>query len=59
MHHREGARQVGDEDEARLERGDEQRVPSFVFERELVPELADADVELLAREVDVVDARVD
>jgi hypothetical protein len=56
---RERAREVGHEDEARLERGDEQRVSSLVLVRELVPELAYADVDFLAREVDVADPRVD
>jgi hypothetical protein len=56
---RERAREVGDEEEARLERGDEQRVPSLVLERQLASELTYATVELLAREVDLADPRVD
>ena len=55
----ESAREVGDEDEARLERRDEQRVSPLVLARERVAELTHARVELLTREVDVADARVD
>jgi hypothetical protein len=56
---RDGTREVGDEEEAGLERCDEQRVPSLVLERQLAAELTDARVELLAGEVDLADARVD
>ena len=38
---RERAGQVGNEDDARLERGDEQRLPVFVVARDVAPELAD------------------
>jgi hypothetical protein len=38
---RQGARQVRDEDDARLERRDEQRFPPFVVTGDLTPELAD------------------
>ncbi len=59
MRDRERAGEVRDEDEARLERCDEQWVPPLVVEGELVSELANAGGDLLAREVDVADARVD
>ena len=54
----ESPREVGDEDEARLERRDEQRVTPLVLARQRVAELAHARVELLTREVDVADAGV-
>ena len=37
----ERPRQVGDEDDARFERCDEQRLPTFVVTGDLAPELAD------------------
>ena len=52
-------REIGDEDEARLERRDEQRVSPLVLARERVAELANTRVELLTREVDIADADVD
>ena len=55
----ESPREVGDEDEARLERRDEQRVTPLVFTRQRVAELAHTRIELLTREVDVADAGVD
>jgi len=56
---RQRAREVGDEDEARLERRDEERISTLVLERELVSELAYASLDFLAREVDVADPRID
>jgi hypothetical protein len=53
---RQRAGEVGQEDEARLERCDEERRLAFVVAREVGAELADARVELLAPEVDVADA---
>jgi hypothetical protein len=55
---RDGQRagEVGQEDEARLERCDEERRLAFVVTGEVGAELADARVELLAPEVDVADA---
>ena len=52
----QGAREVGDEDEARLQRRDQQRLAAFVVARELTPELADACLQLLTREVDLAEA---
>jgi hypothetical protein len=55
----DGSREVGDEDEARLERCDEQRVASLVLEGELDSKLAYAAFDLLTTEVDGADATVD
>ena len=51
------ARQIGNEDDARLERRDEQRLPPFVVTGDLAPELADTRPKLLAREVDLPEPR--
>jgi hypothetical protein len=51
------AREVGDEDDARLERRDEQRLAAVVVPRELLAELADARAQLLPREVDGAETR--
>jgi hypothetical protein len=48
--------EVGDEDEARLERGDEQRLAAVVVLCELASELADARPQLLPGEVDLAEA---
>jgi len=53
----ERTRQVADEDEARLQRRDEQWLPSGVVLCNLAAELADACLQLLAGEVDVAEAR--
>jgi hypothetical protein len=52
----ERAREVGDEDEARLQRRDEQRLEPVVVARELLPELADACLQLPPGEVDLTEA---
>jgi hypothetical protein len=52
---RDRSREVGDEDEARLQRRDEQRLAAVVVANDLAPELADARRQLLAREVDLAD----
>jgi hypothetical protein len=54
---RQGAGQVRDEDDARFERRDEQRLPIFVVTGDLAPELADTRPQLLAREVDLPEPR--
>jgi hypothetical protein len=54
----QGAREVGDEDDARLERGDEQRLAALVVAGDLTPELGDARSQLLAREVDLPELRL-
>jgi hypothetical protein len=50
-------REVGDEDEARLQRCDEQRLTPVVVPPDLAAELGDARLQLLAREVDLAEAR--
>jgi hypothetical protein len=52
----QGPGEVGDEDEARLQRRDQQRLPAVVVARDLAPELADARLELLPGEVDLAEA---
>jgi hypothetical protein len=52
---RDRPREVGDEDDARLERRDEQRLTALVVVGDLAAELADARGKLLAREVDLPD----
>jgi hypothetical protein len=54
---RQGAGQIRDEDDARLERRDEQRLSPFVVTRDLAPELADTRPQLLAREIDLPESR--
>jgi hypothetical protein len=49
-------RQVGDEDEARLQRRYEQRLAAVVVACELATELEDARLQLLPREVDLAEA---
>jgi hypothetical protein len=51
------AREIRDEDEAGLQRRDEQRFESVVVARDVAAELADACLQLLAREVDLAEAR--
>ncbi len=53
----ERAREVGDEDDARLERRYEERLAAVVVARELMAELADTRAQLLPREVDGAEAR--
>jgi hypothetical protein len=50
--YRDRAREVGQEDEARLQQRDEQQVAADVLARDLRAELADAGLELLRREED-------
>jgi hypothetical protein len=52
----ERAREVGQENEARLERRNEQRVRGGVVASDLRAQLGDAASDLLAREVDLADA---
>jgi hypothetical protein len=54
---RQCAGQVRDEDDARLERCDEEWLPPFIVTRDLAPELADTRPQLLAREVDLPEPR--
>jgi hypothetical protein len=55
---RRRAREVGEEDEARLQRADENRLASFVVARDLGAELTDPRGELIRREIDLADPRV-
>jgi hypothetical protein len=52
---RDRAREVGEEDEARLQWSDEERLAALVVARALLPELPDARRQLLAGEVDLAD----
>ena len=55
MRDRDRSRQVGDEDEARLQRRDEQRFAAVVVADDVAAELANACGQLLVREVDLAD----
>jgi hypothetical protein len=55
---RHRTREVGEEDDARLEGGDEQRLPRVVVGGDLRAELADARRQLAFGEVDASDALV-
>jgi hypothetical protein len=55
---RQRAREVGEEDDARLQRSYEQRLASGVVGGDLGAELADADAQLGGGEVDLADALV-
>jgi hypothetical protein len=50
------ARQVGEEDDARLQRRDQQRLAAVVVANDLAAELADAGADFLPCEVDLADA---
>jgi hypothetical protein len=56
---RDRAREVGQEDEARLQQRDQEQVAALVLARDLGAELADARLQLLGREEDVADPAVD
>jgi hypothetical protein len=55
---RDGTREVGQEDEARLQQRDEQQVAAGVVARDVGAELADARLQLLGREKDFAYSRV-
>jgi hypothetical protein len=55
---RDRAREVGQEDEARLQQRDEQQVAAGVLAGDLRAELADARLQLLGREKDIADAGI-
>ena len=55
---RNGAREIGEEDEAALQRGDEERLCAVVVRRDLTPALVDAGADLLRAEIDLADAAV-
>jgi hypothetical protein len=54
----QGAREIGDEDKRRLERGDEDGLEAVVVGGDLLPELLDPGPDLLPREVDLTDPRI-
>jgi hypothetical protein len=58
VHDRKRAREVGEEDEARLQRADEQRLEALVVVRDLGTQLVDAGGDLDGGEVDLADARI-
>ena len=53
MRNRQRPREIGEEDDARLERSDEQRLSAGIGNRQLPAELVDATADLLAGEVDL------
>jgi hypothetical protein len=55
VHHRHRAGEIGEEDEARFERADEQRLAALVVAGDLRAELPDARGQLVCREVDLPD----
>jgi hypothetical protein len=55
---RDRAREVGEEDEARLQQRDEQQVAVLVVARDLRAQLLDAAAQLVGAEEDLADARV-
>ena len=57
MRDRQRAGEIGEEDDARLEGRDKERIPPLVRGRELFAELADAAGDLLAGEVDLARIR--
>jgi hypothetical protein len=56
---RHRARQIGEEDEARFQRADEDRLEAAVVAGDFGAELADTRTEVLRREVDVADPRIE
>jgi hypothetical protein len=59
VHDRNRAREIGDEDDRRRQRGDEDRLEAFVVGGNLRAELLDPSLDLLTREVDLADSLVD
>jgi hypothetical protein len=55
---RDGAREVGQEDEARLQQRDEQQVAAGVVAGDVRAELTDARLQLLGREKDLAYTRI-
>jgi hypothetical protein len=58
MGDRDGAREIGDEDEARLQQPDEERVAAGVVLGDLRAELGDASGDLLGGKVELADRRI-
>jgi hypothetical protein len=59
VHDRERARQVGEEDEARLQTADQDRLAARVVLADLLAELLDARTDLVGGEVDLADPSVE
>jgi hypothetical protein len=55
---RQHAREIGDKDDRRLQRGNEDRLAALVVGGDLGAELGDPRLDLLLREVDLADLRV-
>jgi hypothetical protein len=56
---RQSPREVGDEDDGRFQRRDQDRLEAFVIGSDLRAQLLDAGLDLLPCEVDLADALVD
>jgi hypothetical protein len=54
----QGPREIGDEDERRLQRGDENRLQAFVVGGDLRAQLLDTGLNLLGGEIDLADPRI-
>jgi hypothetical protein len=58
VHDRQRAREIGDKDDRRRQRGDEDRLEAVVVGGNLRAEFLDTSFDLLAREVDLADSLV-
>jgi hypothetical protein len=58
VHDRQRAREIGDEDDRRRQRGDEDRLEAVVVDGNLRAKLLDPSLDLLPREVDLADPLV-
>jgi hypothetical protein len=58
VHDRQRPREIGDEDDRRRQRGDEDRLEAVVVGSNLRAELLDPSLDLLPREVDLADPLV-
>jgi hypothetical protein len=58
VHDRQRPREIGDEDDRRRQRGDEDRLEALVVGGNLCAELVDPSLDLLTREVDLADSLV-
>jgi hypothetical protein len=58
VQHRERTREIGEKDQACLEKPDEERLSPFVVAGDLGAELAGTRGQLAGREVDLADARL-
>jgi hypothetical protein len=55
---RQRTREIGKEDEARFQRGDEKRLAALVVDRDLRPKLRDAGLDLVCSDIDLPDTSV-